>query len=150
LSSLSGTQDFVLRCEVIPHLDRLADIADAWNAVSAASSWRSIFSTPAYARLWYSRFAAPDDVRVCHVTDGDRSIGFLPLVLTRKGRLRRLSSLTNDHAKHSVPAVLPGWEGRFYDAVAAATRASTPSPRRRASIPHGCTHWGCARRRAAP
>jgi CelD/BcsL family acetyltransferase involved in cellulose biosynthesis len=110
----------LLHCEVILHLDRLRCVAGAWHAVAAAGAWRSVFSTPAYAMLWYSRFAAPDAVRVCHVTDGERSIGFLPLVETRQGRLRHLSSLTNDHAKHSVPAVLPGWEARFHDAVGTA------------------------------
>ena len=65
--------------------------------------------------FWYTCFAAPDEVRIYRAFDGEKTIGFLPLILERKKGLRILKGLTNaycGHSAHPLPygkeAELPG------------------------------------------
>ena len=86
---------------------------DEWQELHGDSAWRTPFLSFAFIRLWYECFAAPDQVRVYRVKEGKSTIGFLPMVLRRRNRLRTLESLTNDHCFHSEPLVRRGCEDRF-------------------------------------
>jgi len=97
----------------VRHLREFLSIQDEWQELHRDSAWRTPFLSFAFVRLWYDCFADPDQVRICRVKEGKSTIGFLPMVLSRRNRLRTLESLTNDHCFHSEPLVRRGCEDRF-------------------------------------
>ena len=98
------------------HIYRLEDfmsIKDEWIELHANSEAQSPLLSFEHVNLWYQCFAIPDEVRIYRATEGDHTIGFLPLVLSRKAQVRILSSLTNQHCFHSEPLVRLGYEAIF-------------------------------------
>jgi CelD/BcsL family acetyltransferase involved in cellulose biosynthesis len=95
------------------HLNQLPLIEKSYREIFQVTCSNSTFLSFEYITLWYNCFAKPDQVRVYTIDDGSRIIGFLPLVLRKKGPISVLSSLTNDHCLHSDPLILDGYEKEF-------------------------------------
>ncbi|MGD9160753.1 MAG: GNAT family N-acetyltransferase [Desulfobacteraceae bacterium] len=66
-----------------------------------------------FISFWYSCFASPDQVRIYRAYDGEKIIGFLPLIFCKKNNLRILKELTNEHCYHSGPLCRKGNEKEF-------------------------------------
>jgi CelD/BcsL family acetyltransferase involved in cellulose biosynthesis len=97
----------------IVHFDGLSAIEGTWRDICREKSSSSFFISFDYIALWYKSFAEPDRVRVYPVFEGERIIGFLPLVLEKNGPVRVLSSLTNPHCRHPGVLVAQGCEDAF-------------------------------------
>lgn len=98
----------------ISSLGQFLEIEKLWRELHAASSTQSIFLSFEYVHLWYTCFAKPEQVRIYPVFKENTLIGFLPLILRRRGPIRVLSSLINDHCLHAGPLILHGEEEAFY------------------------------------
>lgn len=96
----------------IYHLSDLHSIENEWNSIYNANSFKSIFNSIEFIRLWYKCFAAPEHIRIYKAAYRETTIGFLPLVAKSK-MVRILSSLTNDHCMHSGPLIAEGFEDLF-------------------------------------
>jgi len=66
-----------------------------------------------YVKLWYECFSSSEDIRVFKVMEGDKAIGFLPLVVRTRGGLRALTNQTNDHCFYGEALVRRGYEEAF-------------------------------------
>jgi len=98
----------------LSHLNQLASIEEAWREIYEASCPNSTFLCFDYIMLWYNCFAKPEQVRVYTAIDEGKIIGFLPLVLNKKGPFRTLISLANEHCSQPVPLIKGGYEKIFY------------------------------------
>lgn len=96
----------------IYHLDGLPDIENEWNSIYNTNSFKSIFNSIEFIRLWYKCFAEPEHVRIYKAVYKGNTIGFLPLV-SQKKTVRTLISLTNSHCMHTGPLVKEGYEDLF-------------------------------------
>jgi CelD/BcsL family acetyltransferase involved in cellulose biosynthesis len=97
--------------------DNIENCRDQWNTLFKSLTNPSVFSSCEYAELWYRSFADPPAVRVVKAFDGEALVGVLPLVIRRKGPLRVLGSLTNDHCMHSEPLVAEECHKPFMSAI---------------------------------
>ncbi len=93
---------------VIRHINELSSIREEWVDAHRESTEESPFVSFEFLKLWYECFAEPDQVRVYRVSDGTRTVGFLPLVRRKNRGIRVLESLTNDHCFHGDPLVREG------------------------------------------
>jgi CelD/BcsL family acetyltransferase involved in cellulose biosynthesis len=97
----------------ISHLNELVSIEEVWRDIYNTVHPNSIFISFDYIMLWYKSFAKPDQVRVYRIYENDKIIGFLPLILYKKGPIRFLSSLTNLHCPHPAALIAGGYEEIF-------------------------------------
>lgn len=100
---------------VIDHFNLLPAIEEEWVKIQNASSAQSPFSSFDYVQMWYTYFAAPEDVRVYCVSVGDKTIGFIPLVVMSNKGFRELHNLYNDHCFNPRPLILNGYEQEFQE-----------------------------------
>jgi CelD/BcsL family acetyltransferase involved in cellulose biosynthesis len=94
-------------------MNELFKIEDMWRNIYETVSPNSIFISFDYIMLWYNCFARPEQVRVYPAYEGDKIIGYLPLILNKKGPFRFLSSLTNLHCFHPAALIAEGYEETF-------------------------------------
>ena len=75
------------------HIDQLQSIKEEWIEVHNESQVKSPLLSFEFIYFWYTCFAAPDEVRIYRAFDGEKTIGFLPLILERKKGLRILKGV---------------------------------------------------------
>lgn len=102
-------------CGINPlcHIDQLQSIKDEWIEVYNESQLRSTLMSFDFIYLWYKCFASPDQVRIYRAFDGERTIGFLPLRLSRKKGVRILKGVPNTLYAHSAHLCRKGNEAAF-------------------------------------
>jgi CelD/BcsL family acetyltransferase involved in cellulose biosynthesis len=92
-------------------------IKEEWNKLFFLNSLQSPFQTFDYIFHWYKSFASGNQIRIYMAKRGNMTIGFLPLILYSKKKLKILSNLTNDHCFHSEPLVYEGYEDLFQEKI---------------------------------
>ncbi|OPY91666.1 MAG: hypothetical protein A4E72_00044 [Syntrophus sp. PtaU1.Bin208] len=97
----------------IRSMDELEQEREQWNDIYENSGMKSPVMSFEYVKLWYECFSSPEDIRVFRVTEGDNTIGFLPMVMRSKGRVRILTNQTNDHCFYGEALVRQGYEEAF-------------------------------------
>ncbi len=97
----------------IRSMDELERTREQWHDVYEASAMKSPVLTYEYVKLWYECFSSSEDIRVFKVMEGDKAIGFLPLVVRTRGGLRALTNQTNDHCFYEEALVRRGYEEAF-------------------------------------
>lgn len=97
----------------IRSMDELEQVRDEWNDVYKASGMNLPILTYEYVKLWYECFSSPKDIRVFKVMERDKVIGFLPMVVRTKNRIRVLTNQTNDHCFYGEALVRQGFEEAF-------------------------------------
>lgn len=93
--------------------DDLLTIKNEWDEVFSHCYSSTPFFSFEYMYIWYSCFAAPDQIIIYRVNNEEYTIGFLPLFLDKKKYFRILTGLTNDHSFHPGPVVRKGFETMF-------------------------------------
>lgn len=96
----------------------LGTVRDQWTELFQTVDSPSPFSSYEYAKLWYKHFAEPSDVFVLSAYNGTDLVGVVPLVKRRRGPLRILKSLTNEHSLHSEPLVVQRYSEALMAAIA--------------------------------
>jgi len=97
----------------IRSMDELEQAREQWHDVYEDSGMKLPVLTYEYVKQWYECFASPKDVRVFRVMEGDKIIGFLPMVVRTREGVRVLTNQTNDHCFYGEALVRRGYEEVF-------------------------------------
>jgi len=97
----------------IRSMDELRQEKEQWNEVYADSGMKLPILTHDYVALWYECFAPSENVRVFRAMDGDKTIGYLPMVVRSMNGVRFLMNQTNDHCFYGEALVRRGCEDAF-------------------------------------
>ena len=97
----------------IRSMEELEQAREQWHDVYEASGMKLPVLTYEYVKLWYECFSSPKDIRVFRVVEGDRIIGFLPMVIRSRESARVLTNQTNDHCFYGEALVRQGYEEIF-------------------------------------
>lgn len=97
----------------IRSMDELEQVSEQWHDVYEDSRMKLPVLTYEYVKLWYECFSPPKDIRVFKVMEGDKPIGFLPMVVRSKNGVRILTNQTNDHCFYGDALVRHGCEKAF-------------------------------------
>jgi CelD/BcsL family acetyltransferase involved in cellulose biosynthesis len=89
----------------IPVAPPLEAVRDEWVAIYEELPVKSPFLAFEYLCLWYHCFAEAEDIRIIRVADQGETLGFLPMVHSRRAGIRILKSRTNAHCFHSAPLI---------------------------------------------
>ena len=97
--------------------EQLEVVESEWKEIYGESKRRSPFLSYEFIKLWYECFAGPEDIRIYLARKGNRTIGFLPLIVQKAGPIRILKSITNDHCFHSDPLFNRSYENIFAETL---------------------------------
>ena len=98
---------------VVPVPSPLQAVREEWETIYEELPVRSPFLSFDYLCLWYHCFAEVEAIRVIRVESQGETVGFLPLVLSRRAGLRVLKSITNAHCFHCSPLIRLNREYQF-------------------------------------
>jgi CelD/BcsL family acetyltransferase involved in cellulose biosynthesis len=115
----------MLEAELIADIDRLAEIAPAWDAL-AVECGRPLVS-PAWMLAFWRHVRPPDaELHVVAVRDGDELVAIAPFFAQRNGRGRVDLRMLGRAMPRTGPLALPGREWDAAAAVADALARATP------------------------
>jgi len=100
-------------CRLIRNMDELERDREQWNEVYEDSRMKLPVLRHEYVKLWYECFSSPNDIRIFKVMEGDKVIGYLPMVVRIRNGFRVLTNQTNDHCFYGEALVRRGYEEVF-------------------------------------